>query len=269
MCTILVARGVHPSFPLILAANRDELRARASLPPRELDAEREILGGQDRVAGGTWLGVARRRFFAAVTNFRGERPNDPQRASRGALVMSLVREANGLAARRLVERLRPNTYNPANLLFGDVDQVLLACLRDDAPPRVLELPLGLSVVTNGDLGDDRRFPKARRLAKQARELPAEPDALVHHLHAALSDHHRAPEGELPAPAPGSFFTPTLLSELDALCVHTEVGPALAYGTVSSSILLFDRAGTLSRWDFADGPPCVTESRPLEALLAEK
>ncbi len=256
MCTILIARRAHPRFPLILAANRDEFRARASSPPHLLDASVPILGGQDRVAGGTWLGVARDHFVAAVTNYRTHRASDPTRASRGALVLELLRDGDRERAEQRIRALGVSAYNPANLLFGDAQALFIACLRDEAPARLLEVPAGLSVLTNGEPEDRRGFPKIDRLIGLVARLPVEPDALVRHLHRALADHRTPDRVELPPPPEGSPLSPELLTSLDAICVHASLPPALAYGTVSSSILLFDERGALLRWDYADGSPCT-------------
>lgn len=251
MCTILIARRAHPRFPLVLAANRDEFHARPSAPPGVLDAAHDVLGGKDLVGGGTWLGVAGRRFVTAVTNHRNHRPADASRASRGALVMELLRGASVERASEVLGRSAPAAYNEANLLFGDSEDLRVAYLRDDAPPRVIEVPDGLSVLTNGELTERDTFPKIDRLISLASPLPDDADALVDTLGHALADHARPALSDLEAPPPGSIFTPEILRELHAICVHTA-----GYGTVSSSIVLFDREG-LARWEHTEGSPCTS------------
>ena len=44
----------------------------------------------DLTAGGTWLGISRRRRFATVTNFRDAKPTSPDFRSRGELVTNFV-----------------------------------------------------------------------------------------------------------------------------------------------------------------------------------
>lgn len=259
MCTILIARRVHPRFPLVIAANRDELRARPSAPPMILDAEHEVMGGKDLVAGGTWLGVAKRRFLTAVTNQRTHRPPDPSRASRGALVMELLREASIDRACARLGAIAPNRYNGANVLVGDVTSLHVAYLRDDAPTRVVAVPDGLSVLTNGELDERDAFPKIDRLIGLAAPLAEDPEALVAQLHGALADHARPPSERIPAPPAGSMFTPDQLADLHAICVHATFGAAphvVEYGTVSSSILLFGDDGSVFRWEHVEGSPCT-------------
>jgi uncharacterized protein with NRDE domain len=261
MCTILIARRLHPRFPLVIAANRDELRARPSAPPMILDAAHDVRGGKDLVAGGTWLGVAKSRFLTAVTNQRTHRPPDPRRASRGALVMDLLREASIDHARERLCAIAPNRYNGANVLVGDVSALHVAYLRDDAPTRVVEVPEGISVLTNGELDERDAFPKIDRLLGLASPLldPREDrdeDALVAQLHAALADHAGPPLERIPAPPPDSMFTPSALADLHAICVHATFGEHVEYGTVSSSILLFGDDGTVARWEHIEGSPCT-------------
>ncbi|MBX7192176.1 MAG: NRDE family protein [Sandaracinaceae bacterium] len=255
MCTLLIGRGVHPRLPLVLAANRDEFHARASAPPAFLDPEHRVMGGRDLVAGGTWLGVTDGRFVTAVTNHRTHRPPDPQRSSRGALVMELLRAGSLEAADAIVGALAIGRYNEGNLLYGDAQALHVAYLRDETPTRVIEVPRGWSVLTNGELTDREGFPKIDRLSALAAQGPEEVDALLAHLHAALGDHHRTPVEAIASPPAGSIFTRELLRELSAICVH-----APGYGTVSSSILLFGEGGALERWDHTEGAPCTHERR---------
>ncbi len=256
MCTILIARRVHPRFPLVIAANRDEMRARPSAPPMILDAAHDVMGGKDLVGGGTWLGVARGRFLTAVTNQRTHRPPDPTRASRGALVMDLLRGASGPEAREALAAIRPGTYNGANVLIGDVRSLHVAYLRDDEPTRVVPVPDGLSVLTNGELDERDAFPKIDRLLGLASPLIDDEEGLLAQLHAALADHVRPPVERVPAPPVGSMFTASTLLDLHAICVHASFGDHVDYGTVSSSILLFGEDGTVARWEHVEGSPCT-------------
>ncbi|HEY0094574.1 MAG TPA: NRDE family protein, partial [Archangium sp.] len=57
MCTILILRHVHPEWPLVLAANRDEFHARPATGPRVLLESPLAVGGRDVERGGTWMGV--------------------------------------------------------------------------------------------------------------------------------------------------------------------------------------------------------------------
>jgi uncharacterized protein with NRDE domain len=89
MCLIVLAWRVHPDFPLVVAANRDEFHARPADPAAFWTDRPGILAGRDLEARGTWMGVARGGRFAAVTNYRGAREPSAKH-SRGALVTGFL-----------------------------------------------------------------------------------------------------------------------------------------------------------------------------------
>ncbi len=108
MCTILLRLDPGASEPVVLAANRDEFRARPSDDPFEIVPG--VFAGRDRQAGGTWLAV-RAGGLAALTNIGGKPPRSDAR-SRGELPLGA-----------LAGRLPPDfaAYNPFNLLVVDGD----------------------------------------------------------------------------------------------------------------------------------------------------
>ena len=55
MCLIVVGWRVHPDYPLVVAANRDEFYARPTAQLSRWPDAPEIMGGLDLEAGGTWL----------------------------------------------------------------------------------------------------------------------------------------------------------------------------------------------------------------------
>jgi uncharacterized protein with NRDE domain len=91
MCLILVAWRVHPDFPLVVAANRDEFFVRPTAPAAFWPDAPQVLAGRDLDAGGTWLGVTRAGRFAALTNFRDPAQNRSGVPSRGGLVADFLR----------------------------------------------------------------------------------------------------------------------------------------------------------------------------------
>ena len=70
MCLIVIGWRVHPDYPLVVAANRDEYYARPSLAITRWSDAPQVIGGIDLEAGGTWLGMTDSGRFAAVTNVR-------------------------------------------------------------------------------------------------------------------------------------------------------------------------------------------------------
>jgi uncharacterized protein with NRDE domain len=97
MCLIVVALGVAPRYPLIVAANRDEQHVRPTRAAAWWSDAPHVVGGRDLQAGGTWLAMDRRGRFAAVTNIRD--PNRPiGLRSRGSLVAEFLLGTESAAA---------------------------------------------------------------------------------------------------------------------------------------------------------------------------
>lgn len=249
MCTVIAAFGVHPESPLMILANRDEALGRPSLPPRRIDDARGIVGGVDQAAGGTWLGVTRAGFLVAVTNQHTTAPPDPDKRSRGQLVLALLRAGEPEAAREVLAALDVRAFNPFNVLFGDARSLTVAYAHDAAEAAIEALPPGLHVLANDRIGSPR-YPKAARAEALVRPWLAEPlGALSDAGRAALGD-HEVPPAEAIAPSPLPF---PLARAIQALCIHTE-----RYGTRSSTVVALSptKGAPPLRYDFADGPPCT-------------
>jgi uncharacterized protein with NRDE domain len=136
MCLIVLAWRAHPDYPLVVAANRDEFFARPSAPAGFWADAPEILAGRDLEAGGTWLGVSRRRRFAALTNFREGARQLVDAPSRGALVADFLAAEND--PERFLDELtrRRADFNGFNLFVGD-GQRLGYCSNRGSGPRWL------------------------------------------------------------------------------------------------------------------------------------
>jgi uncharacterized protein with NRDE domain len=119
MCLILLAWRMHPDYPLVVAANRDEFFARPTAGAGFWADHPAVLAGRDLEAGGTWMGVTRSGRFATLTNYRSPQHHQVGRPSRGKLV------ADFLTGSQPPERyLRDTadfgqTCNGYNLLVGD------------------------------------------------------------------------------------------------------------------------------------------------------
>ena len=84
MCTVVLLRRPGHDWPLILAANRDEMTGRAWLPPaRHWPDRAEAIAGQDVLAGGTWLGMNDWGVIAGILNRPGSLGPDGRTAARG------------------------------------------------------------------------------------------------------------------------------------------------------------------------------------------
>jgi len=121
MCLILVAWRIHPDYPLVVAANRDEFFARPTAPAAFWKDAPQVLAGRDLDAGGTWMGVTRAGRFAALTNFRDPAQNRGGAPSRGGLVAQFL--LGDESPQAYLERIAPHgsQCNGYNLLVGDSD----------------------------------------------------------------------------------------------------------------------------------------------------
>ena len=238
MCTIAILVNAC-DVPLALAANRDEMYARAARPPELLAMG--LAAGVDVVSGGTWLALRADGAFAAVTNQRTLVPPPLGVRSRGLFVKELAMSSD---PERYVQRLDPRQYASMNLTWGDAHGAYVAYLRHDEGTReIVRLEDGVHVLANDRLGAPG-FPRAERLATDILAAAPQWDALAKVLRRALGDHTKTDGG-------AAHLSPDLARELTATCIHTP-----HYGTRSSTLAALER-GRVRAYLHADGPPCVT------------
>lgn len=224
---LVVARRVHPRYPLIVVANRDEVLDRPTEQMHEWVASADglpgdaiygavtaadgtaggvtagdgvggIVAGRDVTAGGTWLALAPGARFAAVTNVREVLPESPQPPrSRGELPVDALTgqvPVTGFAG-HIVDQL--DQYGPVNLLAGDLDEMWWASNRSTRGP--FRLGTGVHGLSNAAL--DTPWPKVVGAAREVRSLlgadalsgPDWSDSLLD----LLADRRRAPLTHLP------------------------------------------------------------------------
>ncbi len=145
MCTLVLLHRPDHDWPLLLAANRDELAGRPARPPgRHWPDRAEVRAGLDELAGGSWLGVNDSGVVAAVLNRTGTLGPADGKRSRGELVLEALDHREAAAAAEALVDLDPRAYRPFNLVIADRDGVF--CLRHagDGAIRVDRLPPGLT-----------------------------------------------------------------------------------------------------------------------------
>jgi uncharacterized protein with NRDE domain len=265
MCTILILRHVHPEWPLILAANRDELLERPTSGPQALPGSPWILiPGRDEVHGGTWMGVTDSGLFVGLTNQRGSLAQGPAPRSRGEVVLQALRAGSVEAIDRYLQTLDPADFSPFNLLYGDAGVLKVAYARHASGALThAEVPAGLHVLPN-DVLDSPALPKVERARVLAAEHARRPwPELAARLQALLADHHLPAEHHVPEPPPGTVLSRELARKLQALCIHTP-----NYGT-RSSILLALAPGRVAHFLVSEEPPCQRAFRDLQELLATR
>ncbi|MDE1148781.1 MAG: NRDE family protein [Azospirillaceae bacterium] len=242
MCSVIILRRPGHAWPLIVAANRDEMNTRPWTPPgRHWPDRPEVVAGRDDLADGSWLGLNDTGVLAAVLNREGTLgPADGMR-SRGELVLEALDHAD--APLEALSDLDTRAYRPFNLLIADNrDAWLLE--HTGAPGRnrvtVTPIPEGVSMITGHGL-NAATCPRTRRYRPLFAAAPA-PD----------------PEKEGAWGAEWEMLLASRVSGADgdpreALCIVTEQG----FQTTSGSLIALpamDRAGVKPRWRFAAGRP---------------
>lgn len=129
MCLIFFSIHQHPTYKLIVVANRDEFYARKTSKADYWSAHPEILGGCDLEATspdgtcGTWMGMSKNGRIAFITNYRDIKNINPNAPSRGHLVTDfLLSETLPLTYLESV-KLKASQYNGFNLVVGDVNEL--------------------------------------------------------------------------------------------------------------------------------------------------
>ena len=235
MCLILLAHEAHPSYRLVLAANRDEFYDRPTEAARFWEDAPRVLAGRDLLHGGTWLGVTRGGRVAALTNFRDPRSKTDGAPSRGFLVSDFLLKTQ--PAREYLEDLaaRARLYNGFNLIAGDARGLFYYSNRSGAPA---ELKPGVYGLSNHLL--DTPWPKVGRgAAALAEAVRRDPTLAPETLFDILADDARAADEFLPDTGVGL----ELERVLSPLFIRSPV-----YGTRCSTALL---VGTDGRVTFAE------------------
>ena len=238
VCLILLAWRVHPDYPLVLAANRDEFHQRPAAPAAWWSSPR-ILAGRDLSAGGTWLAVTPDGRFAALTNYRDAGRTRSDAPSRGALPVRLLEPR--LPATLQLQELRriAGEYNGFNVLFSDGAQ---AAVFESVGGQGRLLEPGVYGLSNHLL--DTPWPKVvtakAALASALTQLPEE-----HTLLELLRADRPADDRELPRTGLTLEWERLLSSAL----VRTPT-----YGTRCSTILRIDRHGKarFTEWTWTAG-----------------
>jgi uncharacterized protein with NRDE domain len=123
MCLIFLSINNHPTYKLIIAANRDEFYQRKTAAAEYWSDYPEILGGRDLEASGTWMAMNKKGRVAMVTNYRDLKNLKQTAPSRGALVSNFL--LTDMHANEYLQSIEPkaDVFNGFNLLVGNVDEL--------------------------------------------------------------------------------------------------------------------------------------------------
>jgi len=248
MCSVVLLIRPEHDWPFILAANREEMRARPWQPPARHWPDRpNVVAGLDELAGGTWLGLNDAGVVAAVMNRVGSLGPAADKRSRGELVLeALDHDAARDAAEALAE-LDPAAYRSFNLVIADrYETFWLRNLGvDGGNIDVEKLPPGVSMLTAYDLNDPASARIRNYLPQFQQARPPDPAANDWAVWARLLADRGGGNGDIEG----------------AMNVATEIG----FGTVSSALIALPsdvRPELNPVWRFAAGAP---DRVPFEAV----
>jgi hypothetical protein len=274
MCTLILLRRPSSSWPLIIAANRDELASRRARPPGWHWPDRDgVVAGLDVQAGGSWLGINDYGLVAGVLNRVGTLGPIAGKRSRGELVLEALDHADAATAAAALAEIDPDAYRPFNLIVADArdafwlrhagalpgfafrtpsgawrevlpHQVPGTVLGRSTQPGAIECrPLveGLSMITARDLNDESS-PRVRHYLPRFRKAPPpDPGRDDWAAWTALLATRSSPDGD----------------PRNAMSVVTDGD----YGTVSSCLIGLPAHGA-PVMKFADGNPDRTSYTPI-------
>jgi uncharacterized protein with NRDE domain len=232
MCLIVIAFQTSADFPLLVAGHRDEFHARPAHAADWWADDRDVLGGRDLQAGGTWLGLHRSGRFAAVTNFRDAAPSRSGKRSRGHLVSEFLRSR--AAPLEYLRSIEGQHYSGFNLLVSDGQSLASLSNRNGA---ARELAAGVYGLSNATL--DTPWEKIVR-SKRALNALLSADAVNEtSLFRLLADRDKGPAHEVTS------------EHLPFATAHAITAPFIVlpeYGTRCSTVVMADRNG---RWTLAE------------------
>ena len=227
MCLIIFAYDVHPSYKLVLAANRDEFYDRPSASADFWKDYPDLLAGRDLKEKGTWLGITRQGKFAAITNYRDPASFMFDAKSRGKLVKDFLGSKNN--AEEFIKKIsrQDAKYNGYNLILQDSGAFYYYSNRGVEKQKIT---VGIHGLSNHLLNTP--WPKVVRGKKLMKEaLKSKRAAMEEALFALLSDRRFPPPEKLPSTGVDKEWE-KVLSPIFIKSPH--------YGTRSSTVLLIGK-----------------------------
>ncbi|HLI10507.1 MAG TPA: NRDE family protein [Alphaproteobacteria bacterium] len=251
MCSVVLLFRPGEPWPVLIAANRDEMLARAWKPPAAHWPDRPgVVAGLDELAGGSWLGVNREGVVAGILNRRHSLGPAQGVRSRGELVLEALDHGDAREAAAALAAIDGRSYRSFNLVIADnTGAYWLRNCGAEATGRVecFPLPPGYSMITAYDR-NDRNSDRIRDYLPRF-EAAAIPDPETGNWHAwQMLLASRGKDGREDGVE-------------SAMCVVTDYG----FGTSSSSLLALparERLDGKPIWLFASGRPGEAPYRPV-------
>ncbi len=232
MCMILISYKIRQDFPLVIAANRDEFYERPTAPMHFWQDHQEILAGRDLKANGTWIGFTRSGRFAALTNYRDPGSLIADAPSRGDIIPRYLESKKSGESFLSHFSSEAERYNGFNLLVGDGESLFWFSNREK---KIICLNPGTYGISNHLLNTP--WPKVKQGTKALESVmsaqgPVNPEDLF-----SILKNQSVPEDAL---LPDTGVGITWERILAPIFIQSN-----SYGTLSSTLVIMDRQGTLN------------------------
>lgn len=232
MCFVAIAIDSHPTYPFVVAANRDELYERDAEVLHFWPAPGQFAAGKDLTGGGTWLGLSAKGDFAALTNCRSEsRSSKPGLKSRGDLIKNFLTEQpellDSLRSGSIIER---SEYGGFNLIVGTTQALRVFSNADQSFD---SFNTGIRAFSNHPI--TQPWPKTVHGEGQFQEILGDEnkaDTLISRLFEFLGNQKPYEDSD----------TPKHSGDLASRIQRTIFIAGETYGTRASTVILVDRSG---------------------------
>jgi len=240
MCLLIFAFKTHPTYKLILAANRDEYYDRPTTPAGCWDEAPYLFAGKDLRAGGTWFGITKSGKMAAITNYRDPASIKKSAPSRGEIVSHYLLGSDGPEAYLKKLSKKADAYNGFNLILGDRERLIWYSNRSGEPHN---LSPGIYGLSNHLL--DTPWPKvSQSKAALASQISGGKKPSPEALFQILRDRTIPDDSRLPTTGVGleweRILSPIFIESPD-------------YGTRSSTLLFIDHHDHVSFFERTSSP----------------
>lgn len=226
MCILFAAYQTHPDYPLIIAANRDEMYTRPTKEAHFWDNGRSILAGKDLQQHGTWLGITKTGRFAALTNFRNPKENRTHKRSRGHIVKNFL--TSDVSPYDFLIKLQQerNSYPGFNVIVSDLKTMYY---YSNIENKIKQMQAGIHGLSNRLLNTP--WPKVEIGKQKLQTLIEKNEVTPQTLLQLLADKQQAPIQQLP----NTGVPLEVEKQLSSIFIDMK-----GYGTRCSTVILIDK-----------------------------
>jgi uncharacterized protein with NRDE domain len=226
MCLIFLSLHSHPTYKVIIAANRDEFYERKTAAAAYWHDHTAILGGRDLEANGTWMAMSKNGRIGMVTNYRDLKNVKQKTPSRGALVSDFL--LSSATEEDYLQSIEPKAqeYNGFNLIVGNANELWYL---SNYKKGIEKIENGIHGLSNALLNTG--WPKVEEGKKEFKQLLQTDRIDAHDLFSMLYNEQRASDDRLPDTGVG-LERERMLSPMFIKSPN--------YGTRCSTVLLIDK-----------------------------